>query len=395
MKPSNEAAWPSPTTTDPAPRWYIDEAFRNALRRVVCVLNQRTPRDACQGIRLERSDEALAAKFEDAALDAKLIQFNVEDYDAFAKSDQHSAEHHFYANVRFEERAGARVAVLKVPRAFLDWGYQNLRRPAADDLLEDDFPGGPTSSAYVMHCATNYLVKNFWHNFVHNELQGITHENYGRFRGVAREASDFEADHIANLLTLLSYGVRPLALGRGASDTTSRIEAIFARNRCNLVFAKRARHREDEGAADEDAQWSELEWRFCRGVANCVSTTLLAHHLAVPSVEVYLGGDARSSPERGTRWRHGDVIVDIGGRRMATPLAAYVPDDEIRARRAGRQVSVERQGRIRRFRAAREADIASWVRQEYAKQLSANKGLRDGVKLALQSLGGKIRTRLI
>lgn len=395
MRTGDEAAWPSTTTTNPAPTWYVEGAFRNALRRVVCVLNRRAPRDACKGIRLERSDEALAASFAKAGLDAKLIQFNVEDYDAFAKSDEHSAEHHFYAKVRFEERAGARVAVFKVPRAFLDWGYQNLRRPAADDLLEADFSDGPTSPAYVTHCATNYLVKNFWHNFVHNELQGITHENYGRFRGIAREASDFEADHVANLLTLLSYGVKPMALGRGASDTTHRIEAIFTRNRCNQVFAKRARHREDEGAAGEDAQWSELEWRFCRSVANRVSTALLAHHLAVPSVEVYLGGDARSSPQRGTRWRHGDVIVDIGGRRMATPLAAYVPDDEIRARRAGGQVTVERQGRIRRFRAGREADIASWVRHEYAKQLSADEGLRDGVKLALQSLGARIGTPLI
>ena len=179
------------------------------------------------------------------------------------RTDEHLAEYHFYANASFTQRRGDRVAVFKVPQAFLDWGYQNLRRPPPDPLIAADFPRGQADPAYVSHCATNYLVKNFWHNFVHGEIQGINQSNYGRFRGLAREDSDFEADHIANLLTLRSYGVRLLYSGRSSQKATDRINAIFARNRCNQIFAKRARHRLDDAAAATDHErWAEFEWRF-------------------------------------------------------------------------------------------------------------------------------------
>jgi hypothetical protein len=390
MAKSKMPAWPSENTTDPAPDWYR-KAFRNALRRVVCVLNSRDPFTACSRIRLSGTDEAVAAAFEKAGLDADLIQFNVEEFDAFARSDEHHAENHFYASVGFARRQGRRVAVFKVPRAFLDWGYQNLRRPEVDLLLATDFPGGQSDPAYVMQCATNYLVKNFWHNFVHTEIQGINHGNYGTFRGLAREDSDFEADHIANLLTLRSYGVDLLYLGTGGDKRRDRVNAIFIRNRCNQVFAKRARHRlEDAEAATDEERWSELEWRFCRGVANRVSIALLANHLAAPSLSIFLGGEARWSAQRGTRWRHGNVLAEVAGRRFATPYPAYVPDDEWRAFRSKTEVTRKRQGDIRRKRSAREEEIATWIRGEYRQALASNAALRDSIRMALEALGTRV-----
>lgn len=396
MAQSKVPAWPSENTTDPAPDWYVDVAFRNALRRVVCVLNRRAPFTACAKIKLSGSDETVAAAFEKAGLDADLIQFNVEGYDEFARTDEHHAENHFYANVGFERRGGRRVAVFKVPRVFLDWGYQNLRRPAVDPLVATDFAAGQSDPGYVTHCATNYLVKNFWHNFVHAEIQGINQTNYGRFRGLARENSDFEADHIANLLTLRSYGVDLQYLGSGGDKRRDRVNAIFIRNRCNQVFAKRARHRQqDAAAASDEDRWSELEWRFCRGVANRVSIALLAHHLAVPSLSIFLGGEVRWSVERGTRWRHGNVLAQVAGRRFATPYSAYVPDDEWRAFRSRTDVSSKRHGDIRRRRSAREEEIATWIRGEYRQQLASNAALRESIRMELEALGERIGVDLL
>ncbi len=397
MRKAKKAAWPSSGSDQPeAPPWYIDGAFRNALRRVVCVLNQRKPFEACAGIDLAKPDEGVAAAFESRGLDAQLIQFNIEGYDTYARSAEHHAEHHFYANASFQPRPNRRVAVFKVPRVFLDWGYQNLRRPEIDSLLSTDFPLGQNDPNYVLHCATNYLVKNFWHNFVHAGIQGINQANYGRFRGLTREDSDFEADHIANLLTLRSYGVALRYQGRGGDHQANRVRAIFTRNRCNQLFAKRARHRQDDAAAaSDDERWAELEWRFCRGVANRVSTTLLAHHLAMPSVKVFLGGEPRYSPQRGTRWRHGNVLLEVAGRRLASPFPAYVPDDEWRAYHSSTAISSERQGVMRRRRLAREEEIATWVHGEYGQLVKSDAAFRQSLKLDLDALGTRINVDLL
>jgi hypothetical protein len=382
------ASWPSRAASDPAPKWYTEDVFRNALRRVVCVLNAD---GVSAGINLSGTDRQIAAAFERRQIDKQLIQFNIEASDSLAVSDEHSAEHHFYSNVSFTRRKGAMAAVFKVPQPFLDWGYQNLQKPSSDALLEVDFPAGSGSSDYVKHCATNYLVKNFWHNFVHHEIQGITNTNYGQFRGIAREDSDFQADHVANILTLCSYGIKPLFKGRLSPDRTNRINAIFIRNRCNRVFAKRARHRADDMAAStDDERWSELEWRFCRGVGNRVSTTLLAHNLAVPSLKIFLGGEVRESVTSQNRWRAGNVLVEVADRRFATGLPAYVPHDEWRAYRTGNPVSTKRESDIRRRRALREQEIADSVRTFYGQMVTSDSAFRTSIELQLRALGARI-----
>lgn len=396
MARSRAAAWPSPITGGRgAPDWYVDEVFRNALRRVVTVLNRRAVRE-CARIDLAGSDLEIAEAFERHGLDERLIQFNVEGYDVYTQSAEHHAEHHFYANARFVLRGGLRVAVFKVPQVFLDWGFQSLQRPPLDPLVAEDFSRGQNDPAYVKHCATNYLVKNFWHNFVHGEIQGIDQTNYGSFRGLAREDSDFEADHIANLLTVRSYGLPIRYQGRPDEAYGTRVETIFTRNRCNQVFARRARHRPaDTASATAEERWSELEWRFCRGVGNRVSTALIAGRLAVPSIKVFIGGDVRSSPARGTRWRHGNVLAEVAGRRLATPHPAYVPDDEWRAFRDGTRVSSERAAVVRRRRAERESAIASWIRDTYGNFVKGNPGLRKSLGLQLQALETRIGVDLL
>jgi len=61
---------------------------------------------------------------------------------------------------------------------------------------------------FMTDCASNYVLKNFWHNHVHNQLPHIKHkhENYRDFGGESRYMSDFEADNMANILLAVSYG---------------------------------------------------------------------------------------------------------------------------------------------------------------------------------------------
>lgn len=162
------------------------------------------------------------------------------------------------------------------------------------------------------------------------------------------------------------------------------------------MFAKRARHRqEDAAAASDEKRWSELEWRFCRGVANRVSIALLAHHLAVPSLSIFLGGEVRGSPQRPSRWRHGNVLAEIAGRRFATPYPAHVPDDEWRAFRSKTGVPRQRQSDIRRKRSAREEEIAGWIRGEYREAVASNAALRESIRVQLEALETRLDVDLL
>lgn len=329
-------------------------------------------------------------------MDRDLVQINPLDDDAFANDDDHRAEHFFYSDVRFPSRGSRRVAVLSVPQTFLDWGHARLQRPngSPEELGLSAF-GGIDDPRFVRHCAVNYLVKNFWHNFVHRAFQGITTENYREFRGSAREDSDFEADHLANLLLVRSFGLSLKANAKISAERRSQIEALFRRNRCNLVFAERAQHRAaDRSTMSDSDRWAELEWRFCRGVSNVVSMTLISHGLATPSVRIFLTGDIQRSAKTRRTWRRGNVIAEVAGRRIATAVPAYIPDDELRAEREGWQISPATLANRRRFRQDREREIAGAVLAAYGGTVRHDKLLRDGLIQAFGALEARLALRL-
>lgn len=377
-----DAAWPTDRGAE-TPDWYR-VCFRNALRRVAVTIN-RLETHPWQKIDLACSDEDLAARFEKHGWDQQLIAFNEMVPDSYtADDDQYQAENFFYCDIDFRVRPKIRHAIFQVPAPFLKWGYRQLHRPegADEDLGLQVYAGGGDDPAFVRHCATNYLVKNFWHNFTHWALQGITTDNYHQFRGLAREDSDFEADHVANILLLRAYGLSVHTTGKSGAATQQARAVAFNRNRCNRIFAERARLRaEDRDAMSVEERWEELEWRFCRRTSNAISIRLLTLGLATPTVRVFLGGAHRSSKSTGNYWREGDVIVEIGGCRINTGIKPYLPDDELKG-----ESTLVRCRATRAASATHETEIVTVAVSGYRQRLSEGPGLKRGADKALEAL---------
>ena len=382
------------------PDWYVD-CFGTALRRVAVVLNSDVPYDKCAGTSLRVDDDELDALFANKAWGRDLVQFQVaHDDDPHSRDDEYNAEYFFYCDVNFPSRAagGARVRVARfvVPTTFLQWGYKRLHRPvgSAAQLGLDEFGGDIEAPKFVRHCATNYLVKNFWHNFVHRAIQGITTENYHRFGGPAREDSDFEADNISNILLVRSYGLPIHSRASIGVKAASSIESLFRRNRCNLIFAERAQHRKtDRAAMSLDERWGEMEWRFCRAVANSLSMRLITKGLAVPSLRVFFNGQVRlRGDDLRRRWRDGTVIVEIAGRRFDTGRPPYLPNDELRGQeiQSSEGETQARLDQIRERRAAREAEIVQVAAAAFERVIRDDRCLRDGVAASMTALSQRI-----
>ena len=142
-----------------------------------------------------------------------------------------------------------------------------------------------------------------------------------------------------------------------------------------------------------EEHWTELEWRFCRSVANALSMRLIVGGIAVPSLRVFFNGEIKTADVGRKRWREGSVVVEISGRRIDTGLPPYLPADELRSERlSDGEANVPTSRRltmIRSTRAKREAEIAliavkafeGWMRQQ---------ALRDSVAATMEALAQRI-----
>jgi hypothetical protein len=294
---------------------YLD-CFRSALRRMALALN--CPTQFCPRGWLSLEDEALKTKFDDKppssgkddTYDKLLVRLRFDAPDPSASyDDDDAAENFFYGRFFFRKsQSPQRVRVEStLQETFVKWSHKGLHMPrySPEDMgvSQTRAPG----SKFIASCAANYLLKNFWHNYVHNVLQCITFENYKRFGGDARYEADFEADNLANLFLVHSYGLPVCALGIEDHDVRRKILHLLRRNRCNKVFVFRstARHQEPN---QED-----LEWRYRRTLSSYLSGWAAALGFAVTSLGVYL--------------RPGDVIVSLNGIRLAVGVPPYLGED--------------------------------------------------------------------
>ncbi|WP_076997222.1 hypothetical protein [Variovorax sp. KK3] len=356
------------------------------------LLNSMPPHDRCKGIDLAQSDGSLDALFVARGLDPHVIQFNPAELDTYAEGDEYNAEYFFYCDFDFLKRGQDRVAKFVVPHTFLRWGHSRLQRPTGSpgELRLQEFGGDIDAPDFVRHCATNYLVKNFWHNFVHRAIQGIATHNYHQFRGAAREDSDFQSDNISNILLVRSYGLPVYASASIGADNAAQIRALFYRNRCNLIFAERARHRHaDRAAMSVDEQWAEAEWRYRRSLANAISMRLVVKGLAAPSVSVFFNGRALTRERNGTerRWRTGSVVVEIASRRIDTGRPPYLPADELGN---GNELTQARLNTIRMQRTEREREIVQIAVSAYEQLLRSDTGLRRSIASNMNALAERI-----
>lgn len=240
-------------------------------------------------------------------------------------NDKYAAEYHFFGSFLFPDAPDPECVQVRqtITQSFFLMSHSGLHWPDYSDA-DIGYTHSMAKRRFLRSCAVNYLVKNLWHNYVHNQIQGTSLADYKKFGGDARKEADFEADNLSNLFLIYSYGLPVEATGINDLGVQSQITRLLRRNRCNNVFALRARIRAtDSPQRSDEEELKELEWRFCRGLSNYLSGWMAAKGWAVTSIGVYLTGKGGKG-KRGFFW-DGEPVVELNGRRYATnrePLVA-------------------------------------------------------------------------
>lgn len=332
----------------PPEEW--EGCFTRALRRIAVTIN----RAALNNVRLNLSDAALEERF--SHVDASLINERIDVPKRSPSSDSEMLRGEFadwfYGDLSLSKAQGDKYICVRhrVTWAFLRGTYEGLNYPSRYSPDQLGVTPRASPSALMAEMGINYLVKNLWHNYVHIKGQEITSHNFHAFRGRARFQSDFEADNLATILLVSSYGlpVRADSLAH-VDENDQRIVRLLRRNRCNSVFAARASKLNE--ALPED----EVEWNYCRPIAVYLSGWLAACGRAASSLSVYV-------TQRSGKAKY--LVAEVNGAYIPTPVHAALrrdgearPSEELKQRVA---TSVDEQYRkllveskVRRQAAAR------------------------------------------
>lgn len=388
MKQSNtpveQASWPDPSLTADQ----YKESYLTALYRMSVLLNSGIERSPITSKYLLLTDQDLSAQFPKEKTLADTVRFRVIQGDP-NESLREKAEDHFYGQFSFRElqphnsetRPSQLTKRLRVTHiatdTFMSWSYRMLTKPdGVESILRSaEFE---TPMWFAFHCATNYALKNFWHNFVHERLQGISHHNYHVFAGDARFETDFEADNLANILLLLSYGIEVRARGKTTPQIAARTRTLFSRNACNRVFEERAKQRITVSTPLPDRdKWSEYEWGIRRRLANAIGQKLAEEGMAAASLGVYFGGRLDIGRNGFFRSKDSTVCVRINGFWIDTGIAPYVPSDVFNRDTFGIPLTDKRNEEWRAFRSKRRLEIVTSASTLYRKHLLGSAQLRD------------------
>jgi len=383
--------WGSQTSKPPKE---YDECYARALRRMAVTLNCYTPRSSpFSQTALKKSDVELAALFPQTKVgrvDANAALVNHEQIDRKQElEDFDHAENLFYDDFNFSCPRGFRDIVRVTHRstpAFRQWSFRRLMWPTVETEQGGSEPlkkrSDETDSEFMLSCAANYLLKNFWHNYVHRNVQGITSENYHSFGGEARDQSDFTADNVGTILFLRSYGVEILTSGRSGPERGNAIRDLLRRNRCNLVFAERDRLRiERTSKLPTEERWEEAQWQFRRRVAMAISNLLIERGATALTLGVYLRGER---PTREKWFFHNqNVVVQINGRYFVCNHVPYIPDPA--------QVQ-KPQTRAKAYQ--RREELATNAVGQYMSALEQSRELRSYAQQELSALSARIRIPL-
>jgi hypothetical protein len=392
MKTKSAKSWWQSDGAEPLAEY--EQSYVRALRRMAVTLNCGTQaRSVFNPSALKKSDQELEELFpriKVGSVDANAALVNHERIHRDQELEEFDqAENLFYGDFTFTCPRGFKDIVRVTHRstpAFRQWSFRRLLWPTIETEQGTSEPlkkrTGETDSEFMMSCATNYLLKNFWHNYVHREIQGITSENYHSFGGAARDQSDFTADNIGTILFLRSYGVSILTRGRSSPERRATIRDLLNRNRCNLVFAERDRLRiERTSQLPTEERWSEAQWQFRRRVAMTISNQLLERGAAVTSLGVYLRGQ---KPTREQWFFHNqNVVVELNGRYMVCDHVPYIPDP-----------AKEQKPRTRAMAYQRRQELANSAVGQYISLLDHSQEMRTYAENSLSALGARIKIPL-
>jgi hypothetical protein len=378
----DQVRWPDPALT---PDQY-KQSYLAALYRMSALLNSGTKRSPITPKHLLLTDQDLAAQFGKDKAFSDTVRFRVTHGDP-NESPREKAEDHFYGQFTFKGHrtsatdSGEPLELLRVTHiatdTFLDWSCRKLHKPNGEEnVLRSGEFGTPLG--FASHCATNYALKNFWHNFVHERLQGISHHNYHAFAGDARFETDFEADNLANILLLLAYGIEVRTLGKTNPRLAARTRTIFARNVCNRVFEERADQRISPSTPVSDRdKWSEFEWRVRRRISNAISQRLAEDGMTATSLGIYFGGRVKTGRRGFYRSNDSTVCVCINGLWIDTGIAPYVPSDIFDKDTFGVPLAPGRKEASKAFQNKRQLEIVMSATTLYRKHLMASVQFRN------------------
>lgn len=324
---------------------------------------------------LKKSDielQRLFAHTKIASVNANAALVNHERIDRQQELDDFDhAENLFYGDFNFACPRGFKDIVRVTHRstpAFREWSFKRLVWPTVES--EEGEPAslkkqsGESDSEFMMSCAANYLLKNFWHNYVHRAIQGITSENYHSFGGQARDQSDFTADNIGTIRFLRSYGIEILTSGRSRPERMAAVRDLLKRNRCNLVFAERDRLRIDRTSElPTHERWEEAQWQFRRRVAMTISNRLIEQGASVTRLGVYLRGEQKT--RENWFFHNQNVVVQLNGRYLVCNHVPYIPDP-----------SLEQKPQTRAKGYQRRQELADSAVGQYMSLLGQSKELR-------------------
>jgi hypothetical protein len=373
------------------PREYTDCVWA-AIRRMAIVLNASHQKDISMTW-LKETDDQIRTRFQKPNL-ARLVECQlvrqVSGSGAPPKSEIDLAENGFYGTFNFTRPrkvgGGLRVGVSLTP-TFLDWSYKRLFRPNGTDAALERATFAD-EDAFMKACATNYLLKNFWHNYVHNELQGLHEKNYWKFNGSLTYENDFEADNVATILLVRAYGLTIPTGGRPNSKVGSRVAAVLLRNRCNHVFVEREQVRRrhalsvalpNPSVSTQFMAYGENEWYLRRRIANAMSARLIEDGHVVTRLGVYLSG----TPKLGRRGPYptGRIVVQLNGWSLDTNMAPTVIDPL-----ASDPNSVARKQRQSKLVDA----VVGLAVTSYGGDMQANAHIRRHAALQIEALGARM-----
>jgi len=232
------------------------------------------------------------------------------------------------------------------------------------------------------------LLRNFWHNFAHNQIQAITDENYRLFGGEPRYDSDLEADNIANILLAYSYGFPIMTNGGMQPGHQFGIRGLFRRSACNNIFLKRALIRNHEMKISNDREaLEEYEWLFRRRVGNYVSQALLAEGFAVREVKVMLTG-SEWGRERGSKlyWRRNSkVVVVLNGLRVHTDVSLMMLAKRVREIKKNRTPDDTTEREVRKLMLETSQSVAGIAVSTY-RAFFRHRGVKEFARSSLTAL---------
>lgn len=224
-----------------------------------------------------------------------------------------AAKDDFYSHFSYKSKDDREIVCYQLTSAFFQYSYNGLYFPQGVQRRQSE-----SQLMFLRDCATNYLLKNFWHNHVHERAQRITSANYHEFADEARYDSDFEADNLANVLLALSYGHTVGAATSHQTDIRQELSELFARNRCNRVFPLRAQARQEDVAPTTFRKFQEADWLNRRRFATSLSVHLLERNRAAATLSMHFFGEAKKAGGIHKRNDSG-MSVELNGVRIRVP----------------------------------------------------------------------------